>query len=334
MKLGLYDPIGTTASLLGRFGISFTVVTNLHTAAYSQFNLLLIGPNAFAGSAVPEVGSGSVAAQWQNFTAGGGWVLVLDQTNYPAWMPAGLQVQNYDASFAFPNPNHPVTAGLAAADLRWWADDNRVVVNALNAPASGNFRVLASVGSTSGLAYAAAVEVPMGSGGVLCSQWPLVTRFDLEPLAGVLLQQLLNYCGASTGHLALRPAALLAETSSTAATKLAQLGLLAENVSGHLTNCDPAIYPVLVIAGGNAAWSEAIAQLPALTNYVARGGKLVLHRPTDSFLAAAGSALFPELNYLPATLGLVLRRDSTNAAVRLANDDLYWISRPGTWNQI
>jgi hypothetical protein len=126
---------------------------------------------------------------------------------------------------------------------------------------------------------------------------------------------------------------LLAETSSTAAAKLAQLGLLAENISGRLTNCDPAIYPVLMIAGGNAAWQEAMAQLPALTNYVAHGGKLVLHRPTDSFLAAAGSALFPELNYLPTTLGLVLRRDSINAAVRLANDDLYWIVQPGTWNQ-
>ena len=333
VKLGLYDPAGTTASLLGRFGISFASVTNLHTAAYGQFNLLLVGQNAFAGSPVPEVGSGSVAAQWQNFTASGGWVLVLDQTNYPAWMPAGLQVQSYDASFAFPNPNHPVTANFAAADLRWWADDHRVVVNALNTPASGNFRVLASVGSTHGLAYAAAVEVPMGSGGALCSQWPLVTRFDVEPLAGVLLQQLLNYCGSGSGHLALRPAALLAETGSAAAAKLAQLGLLAENFSGRVTNCDAALYPVLVIAGGPAAWSEAAAQLPALTNYVARGGKLVLHRPSDSFLAAAGSALFPELNSLPATLGLVLRRDLTNAIVRLANDDLYWVSRPGTWDQ-
>ena len=333
VKLGLYDPAGATASLLGRFGISFDSVTNLHTAAYGQFNLLLVGQNAFVAGSVPEVGSGTVAAKWQNFTAQGGWVLVLDQTNYPAWMPAGLQVQNFDASFAFPNPNHPVTADLAPTDLRWWADDNRVVANALNSPAGGNFRVLASIGSTSGLAYAAAVEVPMGSGGILGSQWPLTAQFDMEPIAGVLLQRLLNYCGSSAGHLALRPVGLLTETSSSAATKLAQLGLLAENFSGHLTNRDPAIYPVLVVAGGNAKWQEATAQLPALTNYVARGGKLVLHRPTDAFLAAAGSTLFPELNSSPSALGLVLRRDSTNAAVRLANDDLYWIVQPGTWNQ-
>lgn len=333
VKLGLYDPAGATAALLERFGISFVPLTNLHMTADHPFNLLLVGRNAFAGRAVPEVGSGSVDEQWRDFTAGGGWVLVLDQTNYPTWMPGGLQVQIHGASFAFPNPHHPVTAGLESADLRWWADDHRVVMNALEIPAGGNFRVLASVGSTRGLAQAAAVEVPMGSGGVLCSQWPLVTRFDVEPLAGVLLQRLLDYCGPGSGHPRLRPAALLAETGSTAATRLAQIGLLAENFTGHVADCDAGLYPVLLIAGGHAAWQEATARLPALTHYVAHGGKLVLHRPTDSFLAAAGSALFPELDSVPATLGLVLRRDPTNAAVRLANDDLYWISQPGTWNK-
>ena len=333
VKLGLYDPMGATAKLLNRFGLAFSTVTNLHTAAYPQFNLLLIGQNAFAAEPVPEVGAGTVAAAWQNFAAQGGWVLVLEQTNYPAWMPAGLQAQNYDASFAFPNPNHPVTADLTSADLRWWADDNRVVLNALNAPLGGNFRVLASIGSSNGLAYAAAVEVPMGAGGVLGSQWPLTSRFDLEPLAGVLLQRLLNYCGPNAGHRALPPAGLLAEPQSSAARELAQFGLQAQNFSGHFTNCDPALCPVLLVAGGTAAWQEATAQWPALANYVAQGGKLVLHRPSDAFLAAAGSTLLPGLNPSPTALGLVLRRDSTNAAVRLANDDLYWVSQPGTWNQ-
>ena len=333
VKLGLYDPAGTTTALLGRFGISFIMVTNLSTAPYGQFNVLVVGQNALTAGNAPAVGSGTIAGQWQNFAARGGWVLVLEQTNYPAWMPGGLQLQNYDASFAFPNPHHPVTADLTANDLRWWADDNRVVVEAINAPAGGNFRVLASIGSTSGLAYAAAVEVPMGSGGVLCSQWPLVARFDIEPLAGVLLQRLLNYCGSGTGHLALHPVALLADTGSPAAADLAQLGLQAENVSGHLTNCDPTVYPLLLVAGGSATWQEATTQLSTLTNYVAHGGKLVLHRPTDAFLAAAEPALFPELDYSSSPLGLVLRHDSTNAAAHVANDDLFWVSQPGNWNQ-
>ena len=172
----------------------------------------------------------------------------------------------------------------------------------------------------------------MGRGGILCSQWLLTQRFDVEPLAGVLLQRIFDYCTSPAGHLALRPAALLADTNGTAAAKLAELELLAENFQGRLTNCSPALYPILFVAGGDAAWQEAGAQLSTLADYVGQGGKLVLHRPSNAFLAAAQPVLFPELDVSEASLGMVLRRDKTNAVVRLANHDLYWIGQPGTWN--
>ena len=331
-KLGLYDPHGTTASLLGRFGLPFTIVTDLRASAYNAFDLLVIGRNALTNEPLPEVGSGTLAAKWLDFARSGGWVLVLEQTNYPAWMPAALRLQNFDASFAFPNPDHPAMRGITSDDLRWWAGDNRLVTQALAAPARGNFRVLASVGSRDGLEYAAAVEVPVGTGGLLCSQWLLTQRFEVEPLAGVLLQRLLDYCAAPGGHVALRPVALLAEPDSPAASKLAELGLLAENFSGRLTNCDPALYPVLIVAGGNAAWQEASTQLSVLSNHLGRGGKLVLHRPASAFLSAAQPALFPELNPADATLGLVLRREATNAATRLASHDMYWLDRIADWD--
>ena len=333
LKVGLYDPDGATASLFQRFGLSYTTVTNLHSAAYDQFSLLIVGHHALTNEAVPEIGAATIAAQWQAFALRGGWLLLLEQTNYPPWMTAGLSLQGFDASFAFPSPEHPVTRDLAAEDLRWWADDHRLVTQALRMPPSGNFRVLAGVGSRSGLEYAAALEVPLDAGGLLCSQWLLTERFDLEPLAGLLLQRLLDYCASAAGHFRPRPAALLAEPGSPAAIRLAQLGLLAENFSGRLTNCDPALYPVLVVAGTNAAWQEARLQLPSLTSYVERGGKLVLHHPDSAFLAAAQPVLFPDLDSVDGNLGLVLRRDNTNAAARLANHDLYWIDQAGDWNK-
>ncbi len=332
-KVGLYDPAGVTATLLQRSGFAYTTVTNLHAAAYDQLSLLIIGRDALANETVPEIGTSTIAAQWQAFALEGGWVLVLEQTNYPPWMPAGLSLKSFDASFAFPSSEHPVTQNLTTNDLRWWADDHRLLAKAITVPANGNFRVLAGVGSRSGLEYAAALELPLDAGGVLCSQWLLTERFDWEPLAGVLLQRLLNYCASTTGHVRPRPAALLAEPGSPAATRLAQLGLLAENISGRLTNCDPALYPVLVVAGTNTAWQEARSQLASLTNYVERGGKLLLHRPDTAFLAVAQPVLFPDLDFADANLGLTLRRNITNAAVRLANHDLYWIAQAGTWNQ-
>jgi hypothetical protein len=90
---------------------------------------------------------------------------------------------------------------------------------------------------------------------------------------------------------------------------------------------------VLVVAGSNTVWQEATLQLANLASYVDRGGKLVLHRPTSAFVTAAQPVLFPELDSADATLGMVLRRDVTNAAVRFASHDLYWIDQAGTWNQ-
>jgi len=331
VSLALYDPFGTTSNLLARYHLPFTRVMDLRAAAYGQFNLLVIGQGALTNEPLPEVGQGSLASNWQDFMAQGGWVLVLEQTNYPAWMP--LAIQNFDATFAFPNTNHSAMAGLASDDLRWWAGDHRVAAKALAAPAQGNFRLLASIGSASGLEYAAAVEVPSGKGGLLGSQFLLAQKFDSEPVAGVLLQRLLNYCAPGASHPALHPAALVAETNSPAAAALATLGLQCENISGRLTNCDPALYPVLVLAGSKAVWQEATACVSNLAAYVARGGNLVLHRPGESFLAAAQPVLFPQLDWHNLTLGEVLRRDSTNAAVHVSNHDLYWIAQSGNWDQ-
>ena len=87
------------------------------------------------------------------------------------------------------------------------------------------------------------------------------------------------------------------------------------------------------MAGTNAAWIEATAQLSNLTAYLQAGGKLVLHRPTDAFLAAAQPALFPGLDSAALALGRVLRRDASNGVARFYNHDLYWLSQAGTWNQ-
>src|ERR1019366_1727397 len=72
VNLALYDPRGTTAGLLGRFGLSFTTVTNLRTAAYDQFNLLIIGRDALTNEPIAEVGANTLAARWQQYAAQGG----------------------------------------------------------------------------------------------------------------------------------------------------------------------------------------------------------------------------------------------------------------------
>jgi hypothetical protein len=329
---GLYDPKVTTTGLLNRFGIPFAPVNDLRTNSLSLINLLIIGRDALTNDSVAETGNSTIANRWKDFARAGGWILVLEQTNYPSWMPAELALQSYDASFAFPSPDHLVTQNLSAADLRWWAGDHRVVVKTIQLPGRYNVRALASVGSHQGLNLAAAAEVPVGSGGILCSQWLLTQRFDQEPLAGLLLQRLLNYCAPGYPHPVLKPIALASETNAAVAAKLTELSVLAENVSGRLAGLSPALYPVLMIAGDSNAWQQAAARISDLATYVNGGGKLVLHKPAAVFLSAAQPALLPDLTYTDGPLGSVLRRDISNAAVRLASDDLYWINQAGDWN--
>ncbi|MEI7808461.1 MAG: carbohydrate-binding domain-containing protein, partial [Verrucomicrobiota bacterium] len=130
----------------------------------------------------------------------------------------------------------------------------------------------------------------------------------------------------------LRAVALLTESNSTLSAKAIELGLLAQNVLGEVTNCNPSKFPLLVIGGSNSAWGEATAQLSALSSYVNAGGKLLLHRPSASFIAAAQTALFPNLDGVDAQVGSLLHGSTTNTPVRLTSHDVHWVSQAGTYN--
>ena len=333
LRLGVYDPQGNTTNLLRQGNLSWTTVTNLRTAPYGLFNVLLVGRNAFVNETNLEVGPQMLASQWENFAWNGGWILVMEQTTYPRWMPMGLRVEETAATFAFPDAQHAITTNLTTEDLRWWAGDHRLVSRAIRVPAAGNFRVPVRIGSQRGMEYAGMLEWPFGHGGLLCSQLLLNERFPSEPIAGVLWQRMFDYCAQTPAHLRLSPAGLLAETNSSAALKLAQMGLVAQPVSGILPNCDPRLTPVLVIAGGSNTWNEAMSNLPTLVKYVDQGGNLLLHRPDESFLTSARASLFPDLEWSDSVMGAVLLRDPKNAVVTLANHDLYWIETSGSWDR-
>ena len=73
VTVGLYDPKGTTAGLLNRFGIPFAVVTDLRTNSFSPFNLLIIGRDALTNDTTAEVGNNTIASRWKDFARVGGW---------------------------------------------------------------------------------------------------------------------------------------------------------------------------------------------------------------------------------------------------------------------
>ena len=327
-RVGLYDPAGTTAPVLA--GLAYASVTNLSTAVYSQLDLLVIGRHALQPESVPAIGLNTISSEWQDFMWRGGRILVLEQTNFPAWMPLGIGLITETANFAFPVSGHPLVANLGPEDLRWWRGDQAVAKASLRLPSRGNFRPLAHVGSQQGLDRAALLEVLVGRGGMVCCQFLVGERFATEPIAGVLLQRLLNYgANTATPHYA----GLLAEKDSSQAQTLQRVGLIAENILGRLATIDLNRFPVLILAGTNAGWIEAAQNLSALQAYVGQGGHLIVHRPPESFLMAAAQTFAPGISWSSNVTVPILRSDTASAPRRFTNHDLYWADDPGSWNR-
>lgn len=327
-RLALYDPAGTTAPIFS--SLPWLSITNLATAGYGQFDLLVLGRNALQPESLPTVGGNTIAAQWRSFMEAGGWVLVLEQTNLPTWMPLGLALANDPAAFSFPVAAHPLVADLTPEQMRWWRGDNAVARSTIQVPTRGNFKPLVHVGSRQGLDRAALIEVPIGRGGMVCSQLLLVEKVATEPMAGLLLQRLLNYAGVQAAP---HYAGLLGEPASPASQALQKVGLVAENLFGHLATTDLSRFPVVIVAGTNSAWTEASQNLSALQTYVEMGGHLVLHRPTEAFLAAAAPILLPGTTWTTNVSLPVVRSDASHPPRRFTNHDLYWEDDAGSWNR-
>jgi len=333
VRLGVYDPPGASRTLLTRLGVPFDLVTNLITNSYGPWNVLLIGQGALTNDSSFQVGTNLPATQWEQFAGRGGWILVMEQDVYPRWMPLGVNIEGVGANFAFPNPNHPLAQGLAAEDLRWWAGDHLVAAKAIRVPARGNFRVPIQIGSSQGLEYAGVLELPIGQGGLLCSQLLLNEKFDAEPMAAAMWQRLFDYVAPAAPHPASVVSGLVTETNSTVAAELAALGLVSEARLGQLTNLDARTCPLLIVGGGAAAWTDASNHLDRLAAFVQAGGRLLLHQPPDGFLNAAATSLLSQVTWANGPVGQVLRRDGTNLVAHFANHDLHCLSQPGNWNQ-
>ena len=94
---------------------------------------------------------------------------------------------------------HPVLMGLEEDDLKFWGKDNVVSKKMLFKPFRGNFIPLVDSArrsqnaSYSGLSCTPLLEMPYGKGSYLFSQLEITTKYREEPIAKVLLGNMINY---------------------------------------------------------------------------------------------------------------------------------------------
>lgn len=269
--LALYDPAGRTARVFTRAGIPFRRLAVLEKLGESGCRTTVIGAGAFTKKASAKEAETMTALA--AYSARGNDLICLEQKVLPSFFPLKLDLQNTDKtvhSTSFRREReHPVLAGLRRRDLWFWAGDHAVCRAIFSKPAAGNFTILtdATFGH-GGLTRTPLIELRHGRGRLLFSQYLLIEKFDSEPIAALLLENLLDYCAFPAASAPEnRPGVLTVRDSAFARLLDRELGIasMEDETLPRASGC--------VIAEGRAVTVE---RARGLKQFVEAGGTLLI----------------------------------------------------------
>lgn len=322
-KVVLFDPVGKTTAMLKHLGLDL----QQWDGRPSSTSLLVIGREALSG----EV---RLPGSLKDFVQKGGRALIFAQQ--PADMERlwGLRVSRHISRRVFAvSPDHPVTAGLDATDLRDWAGasdllpdkeplpemnveppygwhwGNRggVASAAVEKPHLSGWRPILECEFDS--AYSPLMELDYGHGRLMLCLLDLEGRTATEPCADQLARSLLRY--AQTAPL--RPRASSVVVLGTAPGWFDLLGVQAAKARSLPDRAD------LVLIAADTTVDEK-----ALTTYIERGGRAVF-LPRRSARAPLGLALEKRLS--AGSLDV----PKWEIAAGLSPSDLRWRTETTAW---
>jgi len=331
----VYDPAGQTGEVLKRLGVEAPAVVSLDSVP-GDARVLVIGAGTLKSGPAPWA---KEVARW---VEDGGCVLCLEQEDYPdGWLPIEVQLdEKHSTVIAFPRAaGHPVLAGLQAEDLRFWQPDHIVARRTIIKPMRGNFVPIADAGGIrsaiddmNGLNWAPLVELPYGRGRYLLSQFVLVERAGIEPVADLLLGNLVRY--AAEGQPSRRTrVGLIADPDSKLKTTLDGMGLVYESLLGAVSAERLARVGLVIVGGGQEAWNSLRAGAAAVKGWVEGGGVLWLNEVGPAEADLVGGLVVGgrcELRAADPEPMCLATADWLTAG--LSNHELYWRDRP-IWDQ-
>ncbi|MHB9038271.1 MAG: glycoside hydrolase family 2 TIM barrel-domain containing protein [Armatimonadota bacterium] len=333
--VALFDPADNTASVLEKLGVSATKIDDIGSVSYPTYSTLVIGKDSLQGTSVV-----AMARAMRLFTSAGGFVVILEQKSFPAGLLPVEVAQDSDISLArfatttsILAPNHPVMDKLTDEDFRFWRGDHFLVRNALKKPLCGNFVPLLGNGnaSTPAVDRTSLLEIRCGKGGYMLSQLLLVEKFETEPLASVVLANILNYAESSTWRMA-------------SVGTLLSGGELGKQTAGYLSRLGMEARPVtidqlddvkLVISNVNRGFPTP-KQSAALRDWVERGGTLLVLGGSAEREAEI-SGLLGKSYVVKAETAPLIPRYQTHDVVKtgayplldgISNGDLHWGGAP------
>ncbi len=277
-RIGLFDPSGATARVLARMGVAFTPLSSHLGLQAFRGDVIIVGEG---GAFARAPASLSLAVQRARKGAS---VLVLAQADWPPrhlrppWLSPPGEV---DFDLAARLSTHPdLIGGLLPGDLSRWRLRTHpqeeglwelASWRAFPAPVKGNFRLHLSVPG-GGMGRSCLMEYLVGDGRMLLSTLPVVAAYDGEPVARVMMRNLLLLATASVTKW--KRTALWGDPEGEPVRWLGDLGVQAQLNAVNLGEVD-----VLLVDGTSApakAFPKHQAEmLEALERFV-RGGGLAL----------------------------------------------------------
>jgi hypothetical protein len=316
--LGLYDPSGTARAALLEEGIPFAAIDDLG-AIPEGVRSIVVGEDASGAAGEILFAPDGPGASLLRFVEAGGQALVLRQETLGWLLPLGLSAASSTIVHAR-SPGHPALAGVAAEDLRYWYPGHGVSRREATKAEGTGAAPLIDSGSGSGLVTAGLLELRRRSGRLFICQLEIVSKRRAAPGARKVLRNLLDLLGSAPPA---RPALKVAAGSSPFGGLLDRLGLEAPEAALPL---DPGLTGSLAIDASSPAPDGVAA---SLADFVSRGGKILLHRPSPETLPSFGS-LIPGLT-LDANSGPVLLTGEP-APSGLASWHLQWYA-PHEWDE-
>lgn len=312
--VAIWDPAGKSLPALRRAGLEPKRLESLTAAGLKNVRLLVLGQDAWENS--EDAGKEILPA----FVEAGGRVLTLAQPQLPKWLPCGVRIdEGRGATMTYVrHPGHPLLQGIddAERDLCWWRGDHVVARSLLRKPVSGNFRILAEAGGRGGLCWSPLLEMPAGKGSWIFCQYLIDEKAGDEPACRRLFANLLGYAAEPACNQ--RAASLI---GAEYAAYLASLGLRADML--------PPTGPLPDLGGYGVVIAEAgILQpehIPALQDFVAKGGTLWLHT-SNATKEELLRTLVPGFTgfAVMSRHGRVTMASRTGPTAGISNADLFW----------
>lgn len=319
-RIGLYDINGSTETMLDTIGISYTAINDINNIP-RDLDLLIIGARVFTGT--EDLGI------LNDLVEKGMNVLILEQDSYPA-SSLNIQMKDAPATWVFKRATTgALFDGITDEDLMYWSGDHYVLRKNILNPSSGNYRTLADSGnfdksiySPVGLNYSPIIEILRNRGKYILSQLLIVEKYENEPTAKLLLNNLIRYALAEKA-----PYSMTAFFgNNTAVTQFLQnKGFNYSNIPS-LDNLDN--YRLLIISGDDATWNSVSTNAANINQFVNNGGRLLLHLLNNANyekLRAAGILDIP-YEMKDTTLYPILKNTADEFTSGLSNYDLNWLN--------